>query len=156
MNQSDVPFLKPYTVTNPAVATDWTHRCPGHEIHRVLAVRAVLTTDANVANRLPALTINDGTDTFATIPAPAAITASKTGQVSTVAGAPSVGATDGPLLWAAPTDGWLLLPGWGLTVVTAAIQAADQWSAIRLWVVAYPTGGQSRQTPDVTAIYETP
>lgn len=155
MRNQDVAFLKQVTIANPAVGLEWRHTAPGHGIQRIVALRAVITTSAAVANRLPALVLSDGTDDFATIPAPAAVAASLSGVVSTVPGAPSVGAAGGPLLYPSPTDGWTLLPGWSLRTATGAIDAGDQWSAIRLWVVEYPTGPGTRQTPDVATIFET-
>lgn len=154
MQNADVAYLKQVTIANPAAGADWRHTCPGQGVHRVVAMRAVLTTSAAVANRAVALVLSDGTDDFATIPAGAAIAASQTGVVSTIPGAPGVGATNGPLLLPSPTDGFLLLPGWSLRTATGAIDVADQWSAVRLWVVEYPTGPTTRQTPDVPTIYE--
>lgn len=154
MQNADVAYLKQVTVTAPAAGADWRHTCPGQGIHRVVAMRAVLTTSAAVANRAVALVLSDGTDDFATIPAGAAIAASQTGVVATIPGAPAVGAANGPLLLPSPTDGFLLLPGWSLRTATGLIDVGDQWSAIRLWVVEYPTGPTTRQTPDVPTIYE--
>lgn len=156
VNQSDVPFLKQVTQAAPAVGADWRYTGPGQGIQRIVAMRGVLTTSAAVANRLVSLVLSDGTFDYATVPSPAAITASKSGVVSTVPGAPSVGAADGPLLYPSPTDGWLLLPGWSIRASTTAIDVGDQWSAVQLWVVEYPTGPFSRQTPDLAAIYEAP
>lgn len=154
MRDNDVPFVHQITVPNPGVGAEWRLTASGQGTLRVVAARALLTTSAVVANRLAALTISDGTDLFATIPAPAAITASKAGIVSTMAGAPSVGATDGPLLYPSPTDGWVLLPGWSIGSLTAGLDVGDQWSAIRMYVVEYPTGPKSRYTPDVVVIGE--
>lgn len=154
MRDSDVPFLRPVTIPAPAVNTDWRVTCPGQGIWRIQALRASLATSAAVANRQVSLVLSDGTADFATVPASAAITASKTGVVSTIPGAPSLGVADGPLLFPAPTDGWLLLPGFSLRAVTANLDATDQWSAVQLWVVEYPTGPKDRFTPDVPVIVE--
>lgn len=154
MQYADVAFPKQVRVDNPAAGADWRYTCPGQGIQRVVAMRAVLTTSAAVANRAVALVLSDGTDDFATIPSGAAIAASQTGVVSSIPGAPTVGAANGPLLLSAPTDGFLLLPGWSLRTATALIDVADQWSAVRLWVVEYPTGPTTRQTPDVPTIFE--
>lgn len=156
MNGNDVAFLKQVRVDNPAAGADWRHTCPGQGVQRIVALRAVLATSVAVANRLPSLVISDGTDDFATIPAGAAIAASLSGVVSTLPGAPSVGAAGGPLLLPSPTDGFVLLPGWSIRSSTALIDVADQWGSICLWVVEYPTGPTTRQTPDVPTIFENP
>ncbi len=154
MNSNDVPFLKIVTLANPAAGADWRHTCPGNAIHRVVAARALLTASAAVANRLPSLVLSDGSDDFAASPVTTAVTAGLAVPISTFPGAPAGGALLTALTVASPTDGWQLLPGWSLRVATVALDVADQWSAIRLWVVEYSTGPNQRRTPDVPTFDE--
>lgn len=151
---ADVPYLRQRGVAAPAAGADWTYSCPGQGLQRIVALRALFTASAAVANRLPSLVLSDGTDDYAASTVGTAITAGLASPVTTWPGASSFGPAAGPLGIPAPTDGWLLLPGWSIRTVTAAIDVADQWSAIFLWVVEYPTGPVSRTTPDVYAFTE--
>ncbi len=151
---TDVPYLRQVTVTNPAAGVDWRHTCPGQGIQRIVALRALFTASAAAANRIPAFVLSDGADDFATSPLLTAITANLATVISTWPGAGAIGPAAGPQTFGSPHDGWMLLPGWSLRPVTAAIDVADQWSAIRLWVVEYPTGPDVRVTPDVAMFSE--
>lgn len=150
----DVPFLKQVPIASPAVGTDWRHICPGQGIQRIVAIRALFTAAAVAVTRLPALVLSDGSDDYASVPANAGVTTGLATLFSTFPGAVGAGVAAGPQLWSAPTDGWLLLPGWSLRTVTAAIDAGDQWSAIRIWLAEYPTGPEVRITPDVHTFTE--
>lgn len=150
----DVPYLKQASVGNPAAGVDWRYTCPGIGVQRVVALQATFTASAAAANRFPSLTLSDGSNDFATAPINAAVTANLATIISTFPGAGGQGVAAGPQLWAAPHDGWMLLPGWSIRTVTTAIDAADQWSAIRLWVAEYPTGPIDRLTPDVAYFKE--
>lgn len=155
MNANEVPYLRLVTVTQPAAGADWRHTAPGQGIQRVVAARALLTASAAAANRLVSLVLSDGTDDYAIAPTTTAITATLAVPVSTFPGAQAGGAVTTALTAPSPSDGWMLLPGWSLRTVTAALDAGDQWSAIRLWVVEYPTGPTRRRTPDV-AVFDEP
>lgn len=120
----------------------------------MVGLSGLLTTSAAVANRLPSLQLSTSDGIVAAAPAGAAITASLATRLSSFPGAGATGVAAGPQLWATPSQGWLLLPGWSLQVVTAGIDAADQWSAIRAEIVEYPTGPNTRLTPDVTYFSE--
>lgn len=150
----DVPTLKQITVANPGAGVDWRHTCPGIALRRIIALRALFTASAAAANRVPTLVLSDGSDDFAASGVATAITANQATAVSTFSGAPAAGLQTGAFTIAAPTDGWLLLPGWSLRAVTAALDAGDAWTAIRLWVVDYPTGPTWRLTPDVASFIE--
>lgn len=150
----DVPYLKQVTVISPAVGTDWRHTCPGQGIQRIIAIRALFTAAAVAVTRLPALVLSDGSDDYATVPASAGVTTGLATVFSAFPGSTTFGVAAGPQLWATPADGWLLLPGWSLRTLTGAIDAGDQWSAIRLWLAEYPTGPEVRLTPDVHTFSE--
>lgn len=150
----DVPYLRLVTIANPTVGTDWRHTSPGQGIQRILAIRALFTAAAVAVTRLPALVLSDGSDDLASVPANAGVTTGLATVFSTFPGSISAGVAAGPQLWAAPTDGWLLLPGYSLRTVTAAIDPGDQWSAIRIWLAEYPTGPEVRITPDVPTFTE--
>lgn len=155
MRNQDAPFIRQITVPNPAAGADWRFTSDGQGNRRIIAYRAILTASAAVANRIPAFVLSDGQDDFATIPTTQAITAAQAAIFSAINGSGLVTQAGGPILVPSPTDGWLLLPGWSLRTVTAAIDVADQWSAIKLLVVEYPIGPTTRETPDVPSFLET-
>lgn len=150
----DVPYVRTIPVANPAAGSDWLLTGPGQGVWRVVGFSALFTASAAVANRVPTLRLSTSDGTLATAPSGAAITAGLAVTLSSFPGAAPFGVAAGPQLFASPTDGWVLLPGWQLQVVTTAIDVADQWSAIRALVVEYPTGPNRRLTPDVYAINE--
>jgi len=49
-------------ISNPAAAAEISTTVPAGKWWRIVAMRFVLTTDASVGNRFPALTIDDGTN----------------------------------------------------------------------------------------------
>jgi hypothetical protein len=153
-NNVDVQYVRGIQVLPPAAGAEFSVTAPGQGTWRVVALSAVLTASAAVANRLPALTWNTSDGMVASSPATAAVTAALSTRFSALAGAIGAGVAAGPQLWATPTDGFVLLPGHSLASVTAGLDAADQWSAIRLLVVEYPTGPNIRLTPDVASFLE--
>lgn len=154
MGPNDVPYLRPFVIPDPVAGSEWTHTCPGQGIHRIVALRAIFTAAVAVANRSITLVLSDGASDIAQSGASTLVTATTVARVSTFPAAPSSGLLSGVLTIAAPNDGWVLLPGWSLRSLVDSIQAADQWSTIRLWVAEYPTGPTQRRTPDVYTIDE--
>lgn len=49
-----------FTVPNPAVQTSWTYTCPTNAHCAIRSIRSMLTSDANVANRVAVFQIDDG------------------------------------------------------------------------------------------------
>lgn len=154
MNSNDVPLIREFIVANPAPGADWTFLPPGQATYRIMSLRAVLTASAAVANRLTTLSITDGETTWAFMPGATAITAGLTVAVETYPGAAQHGSLAAGLVLASPTDGWILRPNWRIVAATTAIDVGDQWSAIRVQAMEYPTGPLTRHTPDVYAFTE--
>jgi hypothetical protein len=116
----------------PAAGADWAVTVPAGELWELVTVQAELVTDATVADRRPILSIGDGVATFASIPSVAVQAASLT--VAHLWGQ-NLAATDGGSAQAMPLPKLLLQPGWTVAVDSTNLQAADAWSAPRLYVV---------------------
>lgn len=151
---TDVPFVRPVQIPSPAAGADFTVTAPGQGIWRVVGLTAVLTTSAAVANRIPSLVINGSDGRLAQLVGTASLAASLAATWGTFPGAVAVAGAVSLHQWPMPTDGVVLLPGFSLASLTAAIDAADQWSLIRALVVEYPTGPTWRTTPDVPTFIE--
>ncbi len=122
-----------FGVGNPAAGADWTYTVFTHQRVKVIAVSALLTTAAAVANRAPRLIIDDGAVTLFEAPAAVAIPASQVVQHSWGAGAGGPVTADNAAAISSPIPNDLFLTG-GMRVRTSTglLQAADQWSNIRL------------------------
>lgn len=154
-NTLDVPYLKAVQVATPAAGAEFVITGPGQGIWRVIALRAVLTTSATVATRIPGLTYGTSDGLVGHTAGLGTVAASLAASWSGFAGSPNTAGAGVVHQWAVPTDGYLLLPGWTLSSLTAAIDATDQWSLVRALVVEYPTGPDKRLTPDVAYFTET-
>lgn len=127
-------------VTTPAAGAEWSVTLPGHQAWAVRSVIATLVTSAAVATRRPSLVIDDQTTTFMRLQSGITSGATLTTVWSWVegydleTGAAGTAVTD-------PFPSGLVLPaGHRLRSVTAAIDAADQWSAISVWGRRIDTG----------------
>lgn len=74
--------LRSITGTDPAANTEFSETVPTGVRWRPLSLLVPLVTDANVANRLPQLLIDDGANVYATIGASTVIAASQNGSVT--------------------------------------------------------------------------
>lgn len=119
-------------VASPAAGADWSQTVPASHLWQLLTVTATLTTSAVAGNRQARLALGDGTNPFAVLTAPA-VQAASLAHVYTWA----VGMTPLALglqqLQALPPIA--LGNGWTISVSTLALDAGDQWSAIRLGLV---------------------
>lgn len=119
------------TGTNPAAGADWTYTVPAGFTQVLVSVRAVLTTSAVVANRVPVLRITIPTGQIvADIAAIAAQTASTTITYVWMAGAPANN-TNNVQQMSLP-QGLRLPAGSVVQTITAGISAGDQWSSISI------------------------
>ena len=126
-----------HTVQTPAVGHDWSWSGPSIGAFKVLAVRATLTTSAAVANRHPGLTYTDRQGNVLAVSVPvASVTASETAGLTWAHGLTTItgAGTEQPIALA---DLWLP-DGATVSVVTANIDVADQWSNV---VVTYQVVG---------------
>ena len=121
----------PFTLADPAVATNATRTFDGYGLRRLLSLVFTLATDGNAANRYVTVEYQgkDG-NAFAVAAAGVTVSASSTQRF---AGS----AFRGEAEWATNTDVLFPLlpvlgfPGDVLTIVVANIQAGDQLSKIR-------------------------
>lgn len=130
-------------VATPAAGATASVTVPGEYSYRVVAARLLITTDANVANRLVTLDyINARGVTFAQNGAGVVVTASTTAQVFEWHANRTVSE------WAANTPVWaplldaFLPPAFVIKFNVASVQATDQISGLRLWVEAFAVGGR--------------
>lgn len=135
-----------YTMPAPAAGADFTITVPAGKLWDVVVIYATLTTAVAVASREADITFGDGNALFASV-GPAAVQAASladrylwaVGLTNEVAGSSQSQAI--PSL--------RLLPGWTIASVTANIQAADQWSAQKLYVVETTLRGGDINFEDV-------
>ena len=125
---------------SPAAGSGFSFTVPGSELWRLLSVRTVFTAGAAVANRVPKLSINDA-DGLEIIRMPANGTVTANGaalaQWVRIDGMNST-AGDGAFLTSLPR--LFLEPGWQISVTATNIQAADTFTAIRMWYEIAPNG----------------
>lgn len=119
------------TQANPGAGAEAVVTVPAGKWWVVRSVHLKLVTAVAVANRLARLTVDDGTNIIFTVPNDVSHAASQTteysfGQAATSEAAP--GATVGARIYAIPP--LVLGPGYRIRTITAAIQAADQFSEI--------------------------
>jgi hypothetical protein len=156
-----MPYLRPvslwrvFRAVDPAVATDWTVSVPGSATWRVYGVRFDLVADANVANRTAQLVADDQTSEIYRIAFDATVTAGLTARFSAYAGGTRNALLNGAANVGLPTDGLVLLPGYRLRLVSAGLQAGDQYSAVSLQVQEYPVGPDQEWTPGVDTLVST-
>lgn len=117
--------------TVPAAGASPSLTVPGGHVWRVRALYGSLVASAAVANRVPTLTVTvDGATVYVSTP-PTAQTASSTVRYGWIpSDAESLG-TD-PRRLVIPE--LVLGPGATLVISTAAIDVADQWSALAAWI----------------------
>lgn len=134
-------FVDWIEVAQPAAGASAQVTVEGQWSMRVLAARASITTDANVANRVVTLDyINARGQTYVQNGAAALVLASTTAQVFEW----DIGRTvsewnTGTTIWA-PCQNMLMPPGFVVKFNVASIQVGDQLSGLRLWVEKFPTG----------------
>lgn len=116
----------------PAAGADWSVTVPAGELWELRSVFAQLVTSAAVATRGARLVVNDGTAAFLTLPAPATQAASLTGTYTWAPHGPQLALAQANIGFVPELS---LMPGWSIASSTAAIDAGDQWTAPRLYVV---------------------
>jgi hypothetical protein len=131
---SSVGFQRTVQQANPGAGADWTLTVPASVRWQLQTVFALLTTSAAAANRLPRLIIDDGVNIIWQSPAQVNETASLAWGNNWGAGAGSFAAADPNNVQQALPNDLFLLAGWRVRVLTANIQAGDQWSAISIAV----------------------
>ena len=132
-------------LVSPAAGADISVTVPNGVLWDVNSMSALFTAGAGVANRLVGFTVKnqDGQSVYQ-YQTTTALTANQTctftfsEDFAAVATTPANG---GNILWPAPKP--LMLPNWTFGTLTGAIAAADQWSAVTVWVEEYlPPAGE--------------
>lgn len=126
------------SVSDPAVATDFSMTLSSGFIYRIQAVFMKLVTDANAANRYPAVVFKDGTVyDFVIIPS-VAIAANTTARITAMSGLGiTAHLTSNYYNFALPTEMYLK-GGTEIESLVRSIQAGDQLSDIRIYYHTWP------------------
>jgi len=118
---------------NPAAGADWTFAVPAGAFYRLVAVSAILTTSAVVANRQVRLLLDDGVNVYYVAPM-------VVNQTAGIAWRNSWGEALGGSISADPSTVSSGLPSdndmmsaFRVRTLTGNIDVGDQWSAIRLF-----------------------
>jgi molybdopterin-binding protein len=126
---TDGPGIVTSLIINaPAAGADLTVTVPAALRWRLVSISASLTTSATVANRQPALQLDDGANVFALIPSGNTQVASTTATYTWGDGLVLSTAAAGQNTTASPGN-CLLEAGFRVRTLTTGIQAADQWTA---------------------------
>ena len=119
--------------TNPAAGVEVSETVPTNARWRLLAINFQLATDATVANRAPALLIDDGVTTIVRVPPVAVQTASSSVRHTYAAVGAGV-TTNGFITPLPPPEAMILLGGSRIQTATSNLQAADDYSSVGLHV----------------------
>lgn len=122
-------------VPSPSAGSEWSTSVPAGTSWSVRAVIAKLTASAVVANRAPAVTLSDGTTTFARIGVSSVTSANNSTTYSLLH---SLGYTQTSVGANNADSGWPSLPLFsGATIAssTAGLDVGDQWSQVALYVI---------------------
>lgn len=118
-------------VKQPAVGTDWSLTVPGGKAWQLLYVHGQLVTSAVVANRLPILTIDNGSGELVQtrMALRSVITATTTAQCEWQRFASDAAVTVSNVFYGHIPES-VLPGGTRLIMATQAIDVGDQWSGI--------------------------
>ena len=119
-------------IATPNAGADFSFTSEGSELLIPVALTAVFTASAAVATRQSRIQISNSDGTIAIVAASNTVVASTVARYSFMRGfgAGLLGATS--LANSFPFPDMVLMPGETIASVTTAIDAADQWSAVRL------------------------
>jgi hypothetical protein len=126
-------FVRRFGISNPAAGNNFTITVPARTRWRLLAVNCLLVAGAGVANREVVLTLDDGANGFAIIPAGVTQIATESRQYTFFQGAPR-GAGTQSLHVIAPLPFAVLMAGFDITSSVVNIQAADQFQNVNALV----------------------
>lgn len=132
------PTYRRLVVPNPAVAADWSLRNDSGGNWLVRSLTYTLTTDANVANRVPTLTITAAEDLYVAISSASVIAAATQTRFMHLAGLTEWGTTAFTRGMPWPAGGQIIQPGHIMATVTTNKQAGDQYSAIIADLIEFP------------------
>src|SRR6266403_789995 len=126
-------IIRSIAITTPAAGADFTFTVNTLTRLRIISISATLTTAVAVANRNVELVIDDGANVVAEIDSGFSQLASLVNDYTWMDSGPIGAAFDNVVVLPLPAN--LSLPaGFRISSETTGIQAADQWSAIRMLV----------------------
>lgn len=132
-------ILRSITGTNPAANTEISETVPTGARWRLLSLAAELVTDANAANRIPILLIDDGANIyFASDPA-AVQAASTTRSYVGNTGGERLAAVGSLAQWTIPVE-MILLVGHRISTLTTNRQVGDNWGPPQILVQEWLDG----------------
>jgi hypothetical protein len=116
------------TGTLPGAGAEISETVPTNAVWQLKSFTFKLTTSATVANRIPHLIIDDGTNILLDSPAPSVLAASLTNRYVTGDNAIAAAAIDATQ-WLQSVAAMRLLPGYRIRTLTTNLQAGDQYTA---------------------------
>ena len=124
--------IRSITGTDPAADTEIIETVPARRRWKILSIRFLLTTDANVADRINNLTIDDGTIALLYLVPPSVHPASTSFRYNYANfDSPQAPLNDQYLIQLPPL---ILSPGYRIQTSTINMQAADNYTAPQLLV----------------------
>ena len=130
----------PKVIAQPAAGAEFSISPDTASTWLIRSIVARLTTSAAVANRMPVLTQDNGGLVYARfLPASVQAAGAVVDYSAVMNGTPQT-AVGGFAEWNFPPDGVWLPQGHRLRSATQLIDVADQWSAIAIFYLEFPTG----------------
>jgi hypothetical protein len=139
-NLSELIVRRVVPVQQPVAGAELSITPQGLGAWQILNLLFTLATSAVVANRQVQLVLDDGTTTVWRTVANVIQAASLTTTYQASANVNTQPITGNFFQMQAPQEGILLRRGWRLRTITAAIDVADQYSAVSMWVQENPDG----------------
>lgn len=136
----ELPRYRTVAIPNPAAGAELVIGMTGIGSWLILSVAFDLTTSAVAGNRLVDFLASDGTTSWFRAQAAAVQAASLPVHYSAFAGSSGAPAAGNTITLSFPGDGLFLEAGSTLRTSTQNIDAGDQYSAIGLRVIEFPTG----------------
>lgn len=130
------PIVKTVATTDPAANVEISQTVPAGQFWQILGARVALVTDANVANRTVALTIDDGTTVVNSYVSPSTQAASLTYNYNFVAGGVNV-TTLGTDVGVQVGPNLILPAGYRIKTVTTNRQVTDNFGVMTIFVIAW-------------------
>lgn len=149
--KANVPFWRVREFAAPAAGADHVFTARGDSNLRFMSVTATLTTSAAVATRAVRVEVTDGQTIFFRSGCSFTQPASTTYRYSLISSGADFGDPATVVHLPSPEGGLVLLPGWRTNIVTANIQAADQWSVAGSLVEVFENGPDFEWVPSTLA-----
>jgi hypothetical protein len=117
--------------TSPAAGAEISETVPTGVRWELMSFHAQLVTSGTVANRLPRITIDDGTNVYYRRSTTSNHAASATFFYVAAPGIPDTGTANNNIVGLSTPVGLRLTGGHRIKTITTAIDATDQWSGVR-------------------------